>query len=85
MRANSNRIWERNVRRLEGSGERREKSFCLVVVELELILSHPWSNVICVCFEFLGKTVHFSLRGADFWSCVSSEGKQACDFRSDWQ
>ena len=38
---------------------KRKRSFCLVVVEFELILSHPCSYVICACFEFFGKIVSF--------------------------
>ena len=43
----------------------KKKSFCFVVVEFELIFCHP-------CFDVSLVRLSISLRGADFWSCVSS-------------
>ena len=71
VRASSNRVREGNGRRFQGRRKGKEKSFCFVVVQFELIFRHPCFYVVCVCIEFFGKVVT-SLRGADFWSCVSS-------------
>ena len=73
----SNRVREGN-----GGGlwwrKGEEKSSCFVVVEFELIFCHPCFDVICACTEvfvfvflFLVR-LSISLRGADFWSWVSS-------------
>ena len=47
-----------------------KRSFCFVVVEFELILSHPCSYVIYACFEFFGKIVSFCVRCRLFDLCA---------------
>ena len=39
------------------------KSFCFVVVEIELIFCHPCFNVNCTCTELFGEVVYFTERG----------------------
>ena len=41
MRAKSNRVREGNGGRFQGRQKGKEKSFCFVVVQLELIFGHP--------------------------------------------
>ena len=45
VRAKSNRVREGNGRRFHGRRKRKEKNFCFVVVQFELIFHHP-----CCCF-----------------------------------
>ena len=49
MRADGNRIKERNVERLYGSGEGKEKSYCLVDVEFE---SSMYLYHLCMHLDF---------------------------------
>ena len=46
VRAKSNRVREGNGRRFQGRRNGKEKSFCFVVVQFELIFRHP-------CFFFM--------------------------------
>ena len=55
MRAKSNRVREGDGRRFLGSGKGKEKSFCFVVVQFELIFRHPCFYVVCACTEFFGE------------------------------
>ena len=60
MRAKSNRVREGNGRRFQG--RRKEKSFCFVGVQFELIFHHPCIYVVCACIEFFGEVGHFTER-----------------------
>ena len=71
--AKSNRVTEGNGRRFQGRRKGKEKSFCFVVVQFELILAS--SMFLCrLSVHALSSLVRLvtSLRGADFWSCVPS-------------
>ena len=72
VRAKSNWIREGNGGGFERRRKGNEKSFCLVVVPFELIFRHPCFFMSSV--HALSSLVRLvtSLRGADFWSCVSS-------------
>ena len=54
--------------------EKGKKSFCFVVVQFDLIFRHPSLHVFMSSVHALSSLVRLvtSLRGADFWSCVSS-------------
>ena len=60
VRAKSNRIREGNCRRFQGRQKGKEKSFCFVVVQFELIFRHPCFYVVCACMEFFGEVGHFT-------------------------
>ena len=62
MRAKSNRVREGNSRRFQGRLKGKEKSFCFVVVQFELIFRHPCFYVVCACIEFFGEVGHFTER-----------------------
>ena len=62
VRAKSNRVREGNVRRFQGRWKGKEKSFCFVVVQFELISCHPCLYVVCACTEFFGEVGHFTER-----------------------
>ena len=62
MRAKSNRVMEGNGRRFQGRRKGKEKSFCFVVVQSELIFRHPCFYVVCACIEFFGEVGHFTER-----------------------
>ena len=51
--------------------DKKGTSFCFVVVQFELIFHLPCFYVVCACMSSLVRLVTL-LRGADFWSCVSS-------------
>ena len=71
LRAKSNRVREENGGRFQGRRKGKEKSFCFVVIQFELIFGHPCFYVICVpALSSLVRLVT-SLREAAFWSCVS--------------
>ena len=73
MRAKSNRIREGNGRRFQGRRKGKEKRFCFVIVQFELIFSHPCFYVICECTEFFGEVGHFT-EGSGFRElCVNCE------------
>ena len=59
MRAKSNRVREGNSRRFQGRRKGKEKSFCSVIVQFELIFHHPCIYVVCACTEFFGEVGHF--------------------------
>ena len=63
MRAKSNRVREGNGRRLQGRRKGKEKSFCLVIVKLELIFGHSCFCVICACIKFFGEVGNFTESG----------------------
>ena len=71
VRAKSNRIREGNGRRFHERRKGKEKSFCFVVVESEL---NSVIHIFLSSVHALSSLVRLvtSLRGADFWSCVSS-------------
>ena len=54
MRAKNKRIREGNDGRFQGRRKGKEKSFCFVVVQFELIFGHPCFYVVCACIEFFG-------------------------------
>ena len=62
VRAKSNRVREGNGRRFQGRRKGKEKSFCFVVTEYELILGHSYFYVVCTCIEFFGEVGHFTER-----------------------
>ena len=68
MRAKSNRVREGNGRRFQGRRKGKEKSFCFVVVQFELIFRHPY--VVCACIEFFGEVGHFTERSGFLELCV---------------
>ena len=73
MRAKSNRVREGNGRRFQGRRKWKEKSFCFVVVQFELIFSHPCFYVICACNEFFGEVGHFSQSSGFLELCIICE------------
>ena len=70
MRAKSNRVREGNGRRFQGGRNGKEKSFCFVVVQSELIFCHPYFYVICAYIEFFGEVGHFTERSRFLELCV---------------
>ena len=73
MRAKSNRVKEGNGRRFQGRRKGKEKSFCFVVVQFELIFRHPCCYVVCACIEFFVVVVHFTERSGFLELCVICE------------
>ena len=74
MRAKSNRAREGNGGRFQGRLKEKEKSFCFVVVQFELIFRHPCFYVVCAGIEFFGEVGHFTER---------SEFLELCHLRKD--
>ena len=70
MRAKSNRVREENGGRFHGRRKGKEKSFCFVVVQSELIFRHPCFYVACACIEFFGEVGHFTERSRFLELCV---------------
>ena len=68
MRAKSNRVREGNGRRFQGRRKRKEKRFCFVVVQFELIF-----YVVCASIEFFGEVGHLTDRGRFLELCVICE------------
>ena len=73
LRAKSNRIREGNGGRFQGTREGKEKSFCFVVIQFELIFGHPCFYVVCACIEFFGEVGHFTYRSGFLQLCVICE------------
>ena len=75
VRAKSNRIREGNSGsgRFYGRQKGKEKSFCFVVVQFELIFRHQCFCVVCACIEFFGDVVHFTERSGFLELCVICE------------
>ena len=73
VRAKSNRVRERYGRRFQGRRKRKEKSFCFVVVQFELIFRHPCFYVVCAFTEFFGEVGHFIERSGFLELCVICE------------
>ena len=73
VRTKSNRIREGNSRRFQGRQKGKEKSFCFVVVQFELIFRHPCFYVVCACIEFFGEVGHFTERSGFLELCVICE------------
>ena len=73
MRAKSNRVREGNDGRVQGRRKGKEKSFCFVVVQFELIFGHPYFYVVCACIEFFGEVGHFTERSGFLELCVICE------------
>ena len=73
MRAKSNRVREGDNRRFQGRRKGKEKSFCFVVVQIELIFCHPCFYVICACVEYFGEVGHFTERSRFLELCVVCE------------
>ena len=64
---------EENGRSFQGRRKEKEKSFCFVVVQFELIFRHPCFYVVCACIEFFGEVVHFTERSGFLELCVIFE------------
>ena len=73
MRAKSNRIRERNGGRFQGRRKGKEKSFCFVVIQFELIFGHPCFYVACACIQFFDEDGHFTERSGFLELCVIYE------------
>ena len=73
MRAKSNQVREGHGRRFQGNRKGKEKSFCFVVVQFELIFRHPCFYVVCACIEFFGEVGHFTERSGFLELCVICE------------
>ena len=73
MRAKNNRVREGNGRRFQGRRKGKEKSFCFVVVQFELVFRHPCFYVVCACIEFFGEVGHFTERSGFLELCVICE------------
>ena len=71
MRAKSNRVREGNGKMFQGRRNGKEKSFCFVVVQFELIFRHPCFYVVCACTEFFGEVGHFTERSGFLELCVT--------------
>ena len=69
VRAKSNRVREGTGRRFQGRRKGKEKSFCFVVVQFELIFGHPCFYVVCACIEFFGEVGHFTERSGFLQLC----------------
>ena len=70
MRAKSNRVREGDSRRFQGRRKGKEKSFCFVVVQFQLIFNHSFMSSVHALSSLVRLVT--SLRGVDFWRCVSS-------------
>ena len=64
---------EENGRSFQGRRKEKEKSFCFVVVQFELIFRHQCFYVVCACIEFFGEVVHFTERSGFLELCVIFE------------
>ena len=64
---------EGNGRTFQGRRKGKEKSFCFVVVQFELIFRHQCFCVVCACIEFFGDVVHFTERSGFLELCVICE------------
>ena len=73
VRAKNNRFREGNGRRFQGRRKGKEKSFCFVVVQFELIFRHPCFYVVCACIGFFGEVGHFTERSGFLELCVICE------------
>ena len=73
VRAKSNRVREGTCRRFQGRRKGKEKSFCFVVIQFELIFHHPYFYVVCACIEFFGEVGHFIERSRFLELCVICE------------
>ena len=62
VRSNNSQMREENGRSFPGRRKGKEKSFCFVVVQFELIFRHPCFYVVCACIEFFGEVGHFTER-----------------------
>ena len=51
----------------------KEKSFCFVVIQFELIFHHPCFYVVCACIEFFDEVGHFTERSGFLELCVICE------------
>ena len=60
MRAKSNRVREGNGGRFQGRQKGKEKSFCFVIVQFELIFGHPCFYVISACIDFVVEVGNFT-------------------------
>ena len=80
MRAKGNRVREGNGGRFQGRRKGKEKSFCFIVVQFELIFSHPCFYVVCASIEFFGEVGQFTQRSGFPELCVIR--KKADDLQS---
>ena len=70
MRAKSNRVREGNAGRFQGRQKGKENSFCFVVKFGLIFAIHVFMSSVHAQSSLVRLVT--SLRGADFWSCVSS-------------
>ena len=73
MRAKTNRVREGNGRKFQGRRKGKEKSFCFVVIQFDLIFRHPCFYVVCASFEFFGEVGHSIERSGILELCVICE------------
>ena len=64
---------EGHGRSFQGRRKGKEKSFCFVVVQFELIFRHPCFYVVCACIEFFSEVVHFTKTSGFLELCVIFE------------
>ena len=68
VRAKSNRVREENGGMFQARRNGKEKSFCFVVVQFQLIFGHPCFYVVCARTEFFREVGHFTVKITAF-SC----------------
>ena len=73
MRAKSNGVRDGDSRRFQGRRNGKEKSFCFVVPQFELIFRHACFYVVCACIEFFGEVGHFTEGSGVLELCVICE------------
>ena len=73
MRVKSNRAREGNGGGSQGRQKGKEKSFCFVVFQFELIFGRPCFYVVCACVEFFSEVGHFTERSGFLELCVVCE------------
>ena len=72
VRTKNNRMKEVNGGSFQGRRKGKEKSFCFVVVQFELIFRHSYFYVFCACIEFFGEVGHFTERSGRTHSARSA-------------
>ena len=48
----------------------REKSFCFVIIQFELIFGHPCFYIVCACIKLFGEVGHFTERSGFLELCI---------------
>ena len=69
VRAKSNRVREGNGRRFQGRRKGKEKSFCFVVIQFELIFRHPcfFPSTPCLSSSLLPSSFYYFLSSYTWW------------------